>query len=116
MWKKVILSLVILILGSGIALFVFKSEPKLNKNFANASSFFKNHPFRLGLDLSGGSHLIYKADTSAVPAGQLGDSIHAPRHLIEPRINVFGFSEPVVAVQHGGFGSFSLGAGEELIV
>ena len=103
MWKKIILALIILILGSGIALFVFKSEPKLNKNFATASSFFKNHPFRLGLDLSGGSHLIYKADTSLVPAGQVGDSMNALRDVIERRINLFGVSEPVVQVQHGGF-------------
>lgn len=113
MWKKIVLSIVILLLGSGIALFIFKSEPKLNKNFANASSFLKNHPFRLGLDLSGGSHLIYKADTSAVPAGQVNDSMSALRDVIERRINLFGVSEPVVQVQHGGFVS---GAGEELIV
>src|ERR1035437_538140 len=113
MIKKVILSLVILILGAGIALFVFKSEPKLNKNFATASSFLKSHPFRLGLDLSGGTHLIYKADTSAVPARQVGDSMDALRDVIERRINLFGVSEPVVQVQHGGFVS---GAGEQLIV
>src|ERR1035437_7047451 len=116
-FRKVILSLVILILGAGIALFVFKSEPRLNshlnKNSATASSFLKNHPFRLGLDLSGGTHLIYKADTSAVPAGQVGDSMDALRDVIERRINLFGVSEPVVQVQHGGFVS---GAGEQLIV
>lgn len=107
------LSLIILILGSGIALFVFKSEPRLNKNFANASLFLKNHPFRLGLDLSGGTHLIYKADISLVPAGQVGDSMNALRDVIERRINIFGVSEPVVQVQHGGFVS---GAGEQLII
>lgn len=113
MWKKITLAIIILILGSGIAFFVFKSEPKLNKNFAAASSFFKNHPFRLGLDLSGGSHLIYKADTSLVPTAQVGASMDALRDVIERRINLFGISEPVVQVQHGGFVS---GAGEELIV
>src|ERR1035437_4030505 len=116
-FRKVILSLVILILGAGIALFVFKSEPRLNshlnKNSATASSYLKNHPFRLGLDLSGGTHLIYKADTSAVPAGQVGTSMDALRDVIERRINLFGVSEPVVQVQNGGFVS---GAGEELIV
>jgi preprotein translocase subunit SecD len=113
MIKKVILSVVILVLGAGVAFFVFKSEPKLNKNFATTRSFFKNHPFRLGLDLSGGTHLIYKADTSAVPAGQVGDSMDALRDVIERRVNLFGVSEPVVQVQHGGFVS---GAGEQLII
>ena len=103
MWKKRILAVIILLLGVGIAFFVFKSEPKLDKNFAQASSFFKNHPFRLGLDLSGGSHLIYKADISQVPAGQVSDSMSALRDVIERRVNLFGVSEPVVQVQSGGF-------------
>lgn len=111
--KKIALALLILALGAGVALFVYKSEPKLNKDYANAKSFFKNHPFRLGLDLSGGTHLIYKADTSAVPAGEVGESMSALRDVIERRINIFGVSEPVVQVQHGGFVS---GAGEQLIV
>ena len=113
MIKKIILAVVVLLLGSGVALFVFKSEPKLNKNFDNANSFFKNHPFRLGLDLSGGSHLIYKADISAVSAGEVDDSMSALRDVIERRINLFGVSEPVVQIQHSGLIS---GAEEQLIV
>ncbi|MEK7081022.1 MAG: protein translocase subunit SecD [Patescibacteria group bacterium] len=113
MWKKIVLALIILVFGAGIAFFVFKSEPKLNKNFETQKSFFKKFPFRLGLDLSGGSHLIYKADTSLVPAGQVGDSMNSLRDVIERRINLFGVSEPVVQVQHGGLIS---GAGEQLIV
>jgi protein-export membrane protein SecD len=113
MWKKRILALIILILGAGIAYFVFKSEPKLNSNFENQSSFFKHSPFRLGLDLSGGSHLIYKADVSAVKSGEVSDSMNALRDVIERRINLFGVSEPVVQVQEGGFVS---GGEEKLIV
>ena len=107
------MALIILILGAGIAYFVFKSEPKLNSNFENQSSFFKHSPFRLGLDLSGGSHLIYKADVSAVKSGEVSDSMNALRDVIERRINLFGVSEPVVQVQEGGFVS---GGEEKLIV
>jgi protein-export membrane protein SecD len=103
MWKKRIIAILILLLGTGIAFFVFKSEPKLNKNFEQGSSFFKHHPFRLGLDLSGGSHLIYKADVSGVPAGQVSDAMNSLRDVIERRVNLFGVSEPVVQVQEGGF-------------
>ncbi|HEY4513149.1 MAG TPA: protein translocase subunit SecD, partial [Candidatus Paceibacterota bacterium] len=113
MWKKIVLTLFILTLGSGIAFFVFKSEPRLNKDFDTTYSFLKNHPFRLGLDLSGGTHLIYKADVSAVPSGQVGDSMDALRDVIERRVNLFGVSEPVVQVEHG---SIVSGAGERLIV
>lgn len=105
MWKKRILALIILLLGCGIAFFVFKSEPKLNKNYESANSFFKHSPFRLGLDLSGGSHLVYKADVSGIKNGQVSDSMSALRDVIERRVNLFGVSEPVVQVQEGGFGS-----------
>jgi len=114
MKKRIILALIILVLGSGVALFDYKSEPKLNKNFATANSFFKNHPFRLGLDLSGGSHLIYKADVSAVPSSEVSSSMDALRDVIERRINLFGVSEPVVQVENGGL--ISGGGGEQLIV
>jgi protein-export membrane protein SecD len=113
MWKKRILALIILLLGVGIAFFVFKSEPKLNKNYEKSNSFFKHSPFRLGLDLSGGSHLVYKADVSQIKSGQVSDSMNALRDVIERRVNLFGVSEPVVQVQEGGFGS---GGDEKLIV
>jgi protein-export membrane protein SecD len=113
MWKTRTLAVIILIIGAGVAFFVYKSEPGLNKNYATASSFFKNHPFRLGLDLSGGSHLIYNADVSQIPAGQVSDSMNALRDVIERRVNLFGVSEPVVQVQSGGLIS---GGGEQLIV
>ena len=103
MWKKRILAVVIVLIGVGLALFVVKSEFKLNKNFGKASSFLQHHQFRLGLDLSGGSHLIYKADVSGVPAGQVSDSMNALRDVIERRVNLFGVSEPVVQIQEGGF-------------
>lgn len=113
MRKRIILALIILLIGSGVAFFVYKTEPKLNKHFETQSAFFKKFPFRLGLDLSGGSHLIYKADVSGVPSGEVGSSMDALRDVIERRTNLFGVSEPVVQVQHGGLIS---GAGEQLIV
>ena len=113
MWRRRILALIIILCAVGIGLFVYKSEPRLNSNFENQRSFFKNHPFRLGLDLSGGSHLIYKADVSGVPAGQVGDSMEALRDVIERRVNLFGVAEPIVQVQKS---SFISGGDEKLIV
>lgn len=113
MIKKVISIIIVLILGFAVAFFVFKSEPKLNSNFENENSFFKNSPFRLGLDLSGGSHLIYKADISGVKSGEVSVSMDALRDVIERRVNLFGVSEPIVQVQSSGFVS---GEDEKLIV
>ena len=120
MIKKIIFSFIILVLGASFAFFVFKSEPKLNKylgffssDFETESVFFKNHKFRLGLDLSGGSHLVYKADISAIKSGDVSGSMDALRDVIERRINLFGVSEPVVQVQSGGF---IAGSEEKLII
>ena len=113
MKKRIILAFIILIFGFGVAFFVFKTELKLNKNFETQKAFFKKFPFRLGLDLSGGSHLIYKADIGAVPSSEVGSSMNALRDVIERRINLFGVSEPVVQVERGGLIS---GGGEKLIV
>jgi protein-export membrane protein SecD len=56
-------------------------------------------PFRLGLDLSGGTELVYKADTSLVPAGTEAAAAQGVRDVIERRVNAYGVSEPVVTVQ-----------------
>lgn len=113
MKKRIILALIILVIGSGVAFFVYKTEPKLNKNFDTQKAFLKKFPFRLGLDLSGGTHLIYKADVSAVASSEVGSSMDALRDVIERRVNLFGVSEPVVQVQHSGLIS---GKEEQLIV
>ena len=62
----------------------------------------KEIPFRLGLDLQGGSHLIYQADMSAVAGADKVSSIEGVRDVIERRVNVFGVSEPVVQTNISG--------------
>ena len=62
----------------------------------------KEIPFRQGLDLLGGTQLIYKADVSAVPAIDRMDALNGARDVIERRVNVFGVSEPNVQVNHTG--------------
>ena len=112
MRNKVIFAVIILILAGGVAFFIFKSEPRLNKNFESSHSFFKKFPFRLGLDLSGGSHLVYKADVSALSGSQVSESMGALRDVIERRVNLFGVSEPVVQVQKSSF----VGGGDEKLI
>ncbi|MEX2028929.1 MAG: protein translocase subunit SecD [Candidatus Paceibacterota bacterium] len=105
MIKRIILALIILILGAGIALFVFKSEPRLNKNFETQKEFFKKFRFHLGLDLSGGSYLLYQADTSKIASAEIDDQMQALRDALERRLNssdisgVFGVAENIVRVE-----------------
>ncbi len=58
--------------------------------------------FRLGLDLQGGTHLVYKADTSQVPAGGEADAAEGVRDVIEKRVNAYGVAEPLVQVNKAG--------------
>ena len=98
----------ILSIAAGASFFIFKSESKLNKNFETAQKsekywtrFTTRFPFKLGLDLSGGSHLVYKADVSGLDPKQISSSMDALRDVIERRVNLFGVSEPLVQVQSG---------------
>lgn len=52
--------------------------------------------FRLGLDLQGGTHLIYEADMSEIPEEDRDEALEGVRDVIERRVNAFGVSEPVV--------------------
>jgi protein-export membrane protein SecD len=99
MIKKRIFALIVLLLGLGLGWAVLRGEQP------NAPKFLADHPFRLGLDLSGGTHLLYSADVSKLSASQIDDSMNALRDVIERRINLFGVGEPVVQVQTGSFGS-----------
>jgi len=56
--------------------------------------------FKLGLDLQGGSHLVYEADLSAVE--DKGESMEGLRDVIERRVNYFGISEPIVRIEEKG--------------
>ena len=58
-------------------------------------------PFRLGLDLSGGTHLVYKADVSKLAASDIADSMTSLRDVVERRVNMFGVSEPLVQTEQG---------------
>lgn len=55
--------------------------------------------FKFGLDLVGGSHLVYEADTSAVDSTNVVDAMSALRDVIERRVNLFGVAEPLVQVE-----------------
>ncbi len=59
-------------------------------------------PFRLGLDLQGGTHLVYKANVSQISASQVADAMAGLRDVIERRVNLFGVTEPIIQVEKSG--------------
>src|SRR3989338_5673665 len=56
-------------------------------------------PFRLGLDLQGGTHLVYRADLSNISTSERTSAMESLRDVIERRVNIFGVAEPVVQVE-----------------
>ena len=99
MLKQRIFAILIIIVGVFLGLFIaghFKGK---------VCAFNNRHPFRLGLDLSGGTHLLYKADTSAIGAGDIDSSMSVLRDVIERRVNLFGVSEPTVQTETASLGN-----------
>jgi len=60
------------------------------------SSFWNEFDYHLGLDLKGGTHLVYQTDTSDIDSRDRESAVEGVRDVIERRVNAFGVSEPVV--------------------
>jgi protein-export membrane protein SecD len=89
MWKARLGAVAIILTGVAVGYFVYHSELSEGARF----------PFRFGLDLTGGSHLVYEADVSEITAAEVPDAMQALRDVIERRVNLFGVSEPLVQVE-----------------
>ncbi len=60
---------------------------------------FPEVSFKLGLDLQGGSHLVYEADLSKIEQEEESEAMQGLRDVIERRVNLFGVGEPMVRIQ-----------------
>ena len=58
--------------------------------------FGKTFDLSLGLDLSGGSKLVFEAELSKIDSSKKDQAILSLRNVIEKRVNLFGLSEPNV--------------------
>lgn len=56
----------------------------------------KNFKLKLGLDLRGGSHLVFEANMKDINRADRPDALIAARNIIERRVNFFGVAEPNV--------------------
>jgi len=83
----------IILLLAGVLVGYFNYYSQVNPQW----SFFR--PFKLGLDLSGGSRLTYEADVARLNPADVSDAMSSLREVIERRVNVFGVSEPVVQTE-----------------
>lgn len=94
MWRKRIVALILLLAGLGVAYFVAESE-RADGRFGNGLKF------KYGLDIEGGTHLVYSADVSKILPSEVSQTMEALRDVIERRVNLFGVSEAIVQVEQG---------------
>jgi protein-export membrane protein SecD len=84
MWKQRIIAIVLLAISIGLGYLVYHTEMTKSKSF------------QLGLDLSGGTHLVYNADVSRLTGTQIPEALSVLRDVIERRVNSLGVSEASV--------------------
>lgn len=87
-----IVAVLLLIISFTLGLFVYQGQ-------ADKAGPLKNLPFKLGLDLNGGTHLVYQADVSKARTTDLDGAMDSLRDTIETRVNAFGIAEPLVQVE-----------------
>jgi protein-export SecD/SecF family membrane protein len=81
----------------GLFLFFIAFAALLAAFFIYPSGFgATSRPWRLGLDLVGGSHLVYRVDLSKVGDADKDSVLNGLRDVVERRVNLFGVSEPQV--------------------
>ena len=71
-------------------------------------NFWNKFDYHLGLDLKGGTHLIYDADTLQIASDDRESAVEGVRDVIERRVNAFGVSEPVVQTNKSGLGDYRI--------
>ena len=85
LWLSFIFLLALFVLAGGI---VF---PSFGKKWLK-----KEFPLHLGLDLQGGTHLVYELDLSKIDKKDWGNAEESTLAVIRNRIDKFGVAEPVI--------------------
>lgn len=88
---------VIIVVSIGAGFIDYPNGPDIK-----IGEFFREVKVHLGLDLLGGTHLVYDADTSQIEENEKGSALEGVRDVIERRVNAFGVSEPVVQTNRTG--------------
>lgn len=93
---KVWISLFLILILTALTVIVdLPSGPDLKINWGKLK-IDKKIKVRLGLDLQGGTHLVYEADLSKIDPKEYDNAMAGVRDVIERRVNALGVSEPLV--------------------
>lgn len=92
MKKNLLVKTFLIILLALVCAYISYPGSRLSFKFGNFS-VDKKFDLSLGLDLSGGSHLVFEADTANLPVDKKEQAIKSLRNVIEKRVNLFGTTE-----------------------
>jgi len=89
------LALITILFGLALSEVLIRDAPSIGDSSPGNNTV----GMRLGLDLSGGTHLVYKADLSQIGNETAADAVKGAMDIIELRVNAYGVSEPVIQKQ-----------------
>ena len=98
-YKKLLIIIGIFIATIFLAVFVYPNG--LQERGIKLPSFFER-PFSFGLDVSGGTLLLYEADLNNIEASDYASAMDGLRDVIERRINYSGVREPRIQINKSG--------------
>lgn len=90
MRRKLWINFVLILILAAFAIFI--SWPTTQS--LKIKSWYKDISLKQGLDLKGGVHLVYEADTSKIKSANVSDAMNGVRDVIEGRVNALGATEP----------------------
>ena len=96
MKRPIILLIAIVVLAASAGFFIYQPLP------SPFDFLSKRMPWRLGLDLIGGTHLVYEVDFSGTADSDRQSVMEGLRDVMERRVNSFGVSEPQVVASKVG--------------
>jgi preprotein translocase subunit SecD len=91
------LAIIVILFGLALSEVLIRDAPSIGGGGPGNNTL----GMRLGLDLSGGTHLVYKADLSQIGNETAADAVEGAMDIIELRVNAHGVSEPVIQKQGG---------------
>lgn len=95
-----IVLLVLIIVALGIVA-DWPGGPNLDLNRVGIN-YYKELNFHLGLDLQGGTQLIYDLDLSKIASRDRREAVKGVYDVIERRVNAFGVTEPIIQTDSSG--------------
>lgn len=98
LWFIIGLTLVSAFIDLPSKLKVFGQEvarPSLDFQFGKFR-FFRDLEIKQGIDLAGGTHIVFQADMSGIGEEDRDSALEGAKANIERRVNLFGVSEPLI--------------------